>query len=230
VSKRKRASVPEGKPIVAVWCGSLPPVRSIRWLDGVLAAAAKFGPAIAIAAGEPAWLDLAADRATRAGVAAAGVQTDLKLDYLGWAQIVAAAMRKLDVSTLLVDEASRRERFAEVAAIAELLDAVQLTDVVAIAHDGPVVHASRVNGRELQTLRVRGPAVFGVRIAGPPIDEYPTPMPTSSMRRFDLQSLGLDALVLGHRALPQFRANPQSKKSLERVAEHLAVHLAPRGS
>lgn len=218
------------RPIVAVWCGSAPPVRSIRWLDGVLATAEKFGSAVAIVAGEPSWLDLAADRASRVNVATTAVETDLKLDYLGWAQIVAAMMRKLAVSTLLVDEASRRERFAEVAAIAELLDAVQLTHVVAIAHDGPVVHASRVNGRELQTVRVRGPAVFGVRIAGPPIEEFPTPMPTSSMRRFDLASLGLDPLVLGHRALPPQRTNPQPKKSIDRIADHLSVHLVPRGS
>ena len=218
------------RPVVAVWCGSAPPVRSIRWLDGVLATAAKFGPAVAIVAGEPAWLDLAADRAGRVNIAAAAVETDLKLDYLGWAQIIASMMRKLAVSTLLVDEASRRERFAEVAAIAELIDAVQLTHVVAIANDGPVVHASRICGRELQTLRVRGPAVFGVRIAGPPIEEYPTPMPTSSMRRYDLASLGLDPLVLGHRALPPQRTSPQTKKSIERIADHLAVHLVPRGS
>ena len=168
--------------------------------------------------------------ARRAGVGAtAGVVTDLKLDYLGWAQIVAAAMRKLEVTTLLVDEASRRERFAEVAAIAELLDAVQLTHVVAIAHDGPVVHASRVCGKQLQTVRVRGPAIYGVRIASAPIEDFPTPAPSSSLKRYELSSLGLDPLVLGHRALPP-RANPQPKKSLDRVAEHLSVHLVPRGS
>jgi len=32
--------------------------------------------------------------------------------------------------------------------------------------------------------------------------------------------------VLGHRALPP-RSNPQAKKSLERIVDHLAVHLAP---
>ncbi|HEY5950166.1 MAG TPA: hypothetical protein VIV40_31940, partial [Kofleriaceae bacterium] len=169
----RRASM-HPPPDVAVWLGTAAPVRSIRWLDGALATAAKFGAATAIAAGENNWLDLAADRATRAGLASAGIQTDLKLDYLGWAQIVAAAVRELDATTVLVDEASRPERFPEVAAIAELLDAVQLTHVVALAPDGAVVHASRSVGRELQTVRVRGPAVIGVRIAGPPVEEYPT--------------------------------------------------------
>jgi hypothetical protein len=212
-------------PEVAVWLGSAAPARSIRWLDGALAAASKFGGgAVAIAAGESNWLDLAADRATRAGLTSAGITTDLKLDYLGWAQIVAAAVRELDATTVLVDEASRPERFPEVAAIAELLDAVQLTHVVALAPDGAVVHASRTVGRELQTVRVRGAAVIGVRIAGPPVDEYPTPMPSSSMHRFDLEALGLDPLVLGHRALPP-RSAPQAKKSLERIADHLAVHV-----
>jgi electron transfer flavoprotein alpha/beta subunit len=216
-------------PAVAVWLGTAPPVRSVRWLDGALAAAAKFGTATALAAGETNWLDLVADRATRAGLASAGVHTTLELDYLGWAQVVAAAARELGTTTVLVDEASRPERFPEVAAIAELLDAVQLTHVVALAPDGALVHASRSTGRELQTVRVRGPAVIGLRIAGPPVDEYPTPMPSASMRRLDLDALGLDSLVLGHRALPP-RSSAQAKKSVERIAEHLSVHLLPRGA
>ena len=77
----------------AVWLGSAIPVRSIRWVDGVLAAAAKFSSATAVAAGNQTWLDLAADRANRAGVPSIGITTDLDLDYLGWAQIVAAAPR-----------------------------------------------------------------------------------------------------------------------------------------
>jgi hypothetical protein len=214
---------------VAVWVGSAAPLRSVRWLDGTIAAAAKFPAATVVAAGEQAWLDLAADRATRAGLASAGIATDLQLDYLGWAQIVAAAARALDAATVIVDEASRPERFPEVAAIAELLDAVQLTRVVAIAPDGDVVHASRIAGRTLQTVRLRGAAVIGLRIAGPPVDDVPTPMPSSSMRRLDLPSIGLDPRVLGHRSLPT-RSGREPKKSVDRIAEHLAVHRAPRGS
>jgi hypothetical protein len=209
---------------VAVWLGNAAPVRSVRWLDGALAAAAKFGHATAIAAGAATWLDLAADRATRLGLASVGVPTDLSLDYLGWAQVAAAAARELKATTVLVDEASRPERFPEVAAIAELLDIAQLTHVVALAPDGALIHASRISGRELQTVRVRGDAVLGVRIAGSPVDEYPTPMPSTSMRRLDLAALGLDAMVLAHRALPP-RAPVHAKKTVERLAEHLAVHL-----
>jgi hypothetical protein len=216
------------EPVVAVWLGAGSPLRTIRWVDGALAAAAKFGNATAIAAGEQTWLDLAADRANRAGLASVGIATDLRLDYLGWAQIVAAAARQLKATTVLVDEASRPERFPEVAALAELLDAVQLTHVVAIAPDGAIVHASRIAGRDLQTVRVRGPSVIGVRIAGAPVDEYPTPVPSASMRRLDLPALGLDPLVLGHRALPP-RSSPQAKKSLDRIAEHLLVHRVVRG-
>jgi len=209
---------------VAVWLGSASPVRSVRWLDGALAAAAKFGGATAIAAGEATWLDLAADRATRAGLASAGIPTDLSLDYLGWAQVAAAAVRELGATCVLVDEASRPERFPEVAALAELLDFAQLTRVVALAPDGTLLHASRVAGRDLQTVRVRGDAVLGVRIAGPAVDEYPTPMPSASMRRLELAALGLDPLVLAHRALPP-RTSAQPKKTVERIADHLAVHL-----
>jgi hypothetical protein len=216
------------EPVVAVWIGAGAPLRTIRWVDGALAAAAKFGNATAIAAGDATWLDLAADRANRVGMSSVGIATELRLDYLGWAQIVAAAARQLKATTVLVDEASRPERFPEVAAIAEQLDAVQLTHVVAIAPDGTIVHASRIAGRDLQTVRVRGPAVIGVRIAGAPVDEYPTPVPSASMRRLDLPALGLDPLVLGHRALPP-RSSPQTKKSLERIAEYLLVHRTARG-
>jgi electron transfer flavoprotein alpha/beta subunit len=214
---------------VAVWVGSAPPVRSVRWLDGAIAAGAKFGTATVVAAGDATWLDLAADRAMRAGLPSAGIATELQLDYLGWAQIVAAAARALKATTVLVDEASRPARFPEVAAIAELLDAVQLTRVVALAPDGELVHASRIAGRTLQTVRVRGPAVIGTRIAGPAVEEYSTPVPSPSMRKLDLPSLGLDPLVLGHRSLPT-RSSRQPKKSIDRIAEHLAVHRVPRGS
>ena len=212
---------------VAIWLGSTPPARSVRWLDGALKTAAKFDGAIALAAGDATWLDLASDRATRAGLASAGVPTDLQLDYLGWAQIVVAAAKQLGVTTVIVDEASRPERFPEVAAIAELLDAVQLTHVVKVAPDAGVIHASRVVGRQLQTVRVRGSAVLGVRIAGAPVDEYPTPMPSASMQRLELAAIGLDPVVLGHRALPP-RAPMEPRKTVERIAEHLVVHLAPR--
>ncbi len=211
-------------PRVAIWLGNAPPVRSIRWLDGALRAAAKFDNAIAIAAGEPAWLDLASDRATRAGVASAGVPTDLKLDYLGWAQIAATAAKQLGATTVLVDEASRPERFPEVAAIAELRDYAQVTHVVALAPDGALIHASRIAGKQLQTVRVRGECVIGVRIAGAHVEEYPTPMPSPSMRRLDLAGIGLDPMVLAHRALPP-RGVHHAKKSVERIAEHLSVHL-----
>jgi len=211
---------------VALWLGSSGPLRSIRWLDGACATAAKFGSAIAIAAGDAPWLDLAADRAARAQIACVGVPTDLKLDYLGWAQVVAAVARQLGSRTILVDEASRPERFPEVAAIAELLDAAQLTHVVALAPDGPIIHASRIAGADLQTCRIRGSAVVGLRIAGPPIDEYPTPTPSASMKRLDLPSLGLDPVVLGHRALPPRTSQP-ARKTVEKVVDYLAAHVRP---
>jgi electron transfer flavoprotein alpha/beta subunit len=211
----------------AVWLGTAAPERSIRWLDGALGAGAKLGTTTALAAGKAAWLDLAADRAGRAKLASAGVATELELDYLGWAQVAAAMVRQLGSTLVLVDEASRPERFAEVAAIADQLDAVQLTRVVAIAFDGTTVHASRVHGRELQTVRLRGPAVIGVRIAGSPIDEYPTPMPSAAMKHLELGALGLDPLVLGHRALPP-RA-PLARKTMDRVLEHLASYVPARG-
>jgi hypothetical protein len=227
---------------VALWLGSAAPVRSVRWLDGALAIAARFAGATAVAAGHPAWLDLAADRAARQGVASVGVATDLELDYLGWAQVMASVARKLAATTILVDEASRPDRFAEVAALAELCDAAQLSHVVALepselanptepgAESGTaVIEASRAAGRTLQRVRIRGAAVIGLRIAGAAIDDYETPMPAAAMRRLDLAALGLDHAVLGHRALPA-RPGQHAARSLEQVADHLAVHVAlPKG-
>jgi hypothetical protein len=213
---------------LVVWLGSASPTRSIRWLDGALETAAKLDKdAIALAAGSANWLDLAADRARHAGLASAGVPTELQLDYLGWAQIVCAALHQLEATTVIVDEASRPERWVEVAAIAELLDAVQLTHVVSLVGEPGVITAERVAGRELQSIRVRGPAVYGVRIAAAPVDEYPTPMPSTSMQRLELAALGLDHAVLGHRALPP-RTSLEPRKTVERIAEHLIVHLVPR--
>jgi electron transfer flavoprotein alpha/beta subunit len=211
---------------VAAWLGSAAPLRSIRWLDGTLKTAARFPGAIAVAAGDQAWLDLAADRATRLRLPSVGVPTDLELDYLGWAQVMASVARRLAATVILVDEASRPERFAEVAALAELTDSAQLTRVVALAPDDTTMHASRTTGSELQTVRVHGPAVIGLRIAAAPIDEYPTPIPGAAMRRIDLAALGLDPSVLAHRALPS-RAGQQARRTIDRVADHLAVHVQP---
>lgn len=212
---------------VALWLGGGAPARTVRWLDGALATAAKFGAATAVAAGDAAWLDLAADRAARAGLASAGVATELQLDYLGWAQVMAAIARQLGATTILVDEASRPERAREVPALAELLDVAQLTRVVALAPDGDVVHASRIAGTELMTCRVRGDAVIGVRIAGAPVEEPAAPAPSASMQRLDLAALGLDPVVLGHRALPP-RTSREPRRTVERVADYLAAHVAPR--
>jgi hypothetical protein len=215
---------PEKRP-VAVWLGSAPPIRSIRWLDGTLAVASRFGAATAIAAGDSTWLDLAADRASRAKLQSIGVTTDLQLDYLGWAQIAAAVARQLGSITVLVDEASRPERFPEVAAIAEQLDSAQLTHVVALALDGAVLHATRASARETQNFRITGAAVIGLRVAGPAVDEYPTPIPSATMRRLDLTSLGLDPAVLAHRALPP-RSTREPRRTVDQVADLLGVHVA----
>lgn len=219
---------------VVIWLGSAAPVRTIRWLDGAIAAGAKLDRTkktpperiVALAAGAGPWLDLVADRARHAGIASAGVVTDLQLDYIGWAQIAANASRFLEAMTVLVDEASRPERWVEIGAIADMMDAVQLTHVVKVASDSDVIQATRVQGDRLQTMRVRGPVVIGVRIPSPPIDEYPTPLPSQTMKKLTLEEIGLDYGVLGHRSQPR-RAPLDPKKSVDRVAEHLVVHLAP---
>ncbi len=212
---------------VAVWLGAATPVRSVRWLDGALETAARFDDAIAVAAGHPSWLDLAVDRASRLRLRCIGVPTDLALDYLGWAQVVAAVARALGATTILVDEASRIERFAEVAAIAELTDAAQVTHVVALAVERGVIHASRAAGATLQALRIHGPAVIGLRIAGPPVDDYQTPMPSAALIPVELAALGLDPAVLGHRALPPAPRLPARRSAGKALADELALHMLP---
>ena len=214
---------------IAVWLGSAAPLRSVRWLDGALAAAARLGPATAIAAGDASWLELAADRAARARCACIGVPTDLRLDYLGWAQIVAAVARELGAATILVDEASRPERAPEVGAIAELLDVAQLTRAIALWADGALLHASRAVGSSLDTVKLRGPAVIGVRLAAAALDEYPTPAPAVALRRIDLAALGLDPNVLAHRALPPRVVQPP-RDTAAKVAEHLITHIVRQAS
>jgi hypothetical protein len=220
---------------VAVWLGHAAPVRSLRWLDGALAATAKLGTASGIVAGAASWLDLAAERAARYGMTCIGVPVDLELDYLGWAQIAGAAIRAVGASTILVDEASRPERAPEVCALAELLDATQLTGAVAVTADGAVIHARCVVGDQLHVVRVRPPLVIGVRIAGPPVEDVAQPAAAVDratpplgavpvLRQLDLAALGLDPAVLAHRALPA--RGHTARKTIERVAEFVSVHAA----
>ncbi|MGE0548736.1 MAG: hypothetical protein AB7O24_14625 [Kofleriaceae bacterium] len=212
---------------VAIWLGGAVPARSVRWLDGAVAASAILPDPIAVAAGPSTWLDLAADRANRAGIASVGVPIDMQLDYLGWAQVVAAIVKHLAADIVVVDEASRPGRFAETAAIAELLEAAQLSHVTALATDRTTLHATSIVGGQRREVRIAGRAVIGVRIAGAWIDEYPTPTPSATMKRLDVGSLGLDPVTLGHRAMPP-RASQEPTRSLERVAEQLAAHLRSR--
>jgi hypothetical protein len=215
---------------VAVWLGHAAPVRSLRWLDGALAAASKLGAATAIAAGADSWLDLAAERAAHSKLSCIGVPVELELDYLGWAQIAAAAIRALGASTILVDEASRPERAPEVCALAELLEATQLTGATSVTPDGAVIHVSCVVGDELHVVRVRPPVVIGVRIAGPAVPAVEDGPPAkaaveqAALRQLDLAALGLDPAVLAHRALPA--RGHTARKTIERVAEFVSVHAA----
>ncbi len=216
---------------IAVWLGSAAPARSVRWIDGALEAAVALGAATAIVAGDQSWHYLAADRARRAGLAAVGVLTELRLDALGWAHVVAAIVRDLRATTVLVDEASRSERASEVGAIAELLDRAHLTSVIAIARGAAAgsLAAQRILGRHVQHVAITGPVVIGVRIAGPQIDEYPTPVPSSSMRKLTIAELGIDAALLARHALPS-RAARESRKTVERVAAFLSLHAPARSS
>lgn len=229
---------------LAIWLGAAPPRRQATWLVGALAAARRLGPVTAIAAGAEAWLEAAADHAVAAGASFLGIATDLELDYLGWAQIAAAAARHAGATVIFVDEASRDGRTAEVAAIAELRDAAQVIGARSLVRDGDALGIEAIAGARVLRLRVRAPAVIGVRIAAPRVlspaelarrarpllgarielePDAVTP-PPAPLRRIGLAALGLDAKVLGHRAVPPPGA---PWRTVERAAVHLAVHVQP---
>ena len=128
---------------VAIWLGSASPVRSVRWLDGALEAAAKFDDATAIAAGDATWLDLAADRATRLGLPSVGVPTDLQLDYLGWAQVAGPRGAGLDV-TVERNAAVAPELCVQIGA--PQLDVAGASAVVRIGATGKNVDAAVTGG------------------------------------------------------------------------------------
>jgi electron transfer flavoprotein beta subunit len=147
------------------------------------------------------------------------------LDYLGIANILAAAANHLGFDLILCGDRSQDERQGAVGpAVAELLEIPHLSSAVTDLNvdENGLVATRRANGR-IQTLRVAMPAVISVarflRESKPvpaddaseaALDEKPTPSPRPPLGiiELDLGDLGLSARELRYRAQFLGRARP----------------------
>ena len=177
--------------------------------------------AIAIAAGPSRREDRVLAMALRAGCAR-GVRVwgdgQDDLDFLGVAEILAAAVRKVGAEHVVCGDRSVDERTGAIGpAVAELLGVPHLSSVAAVRvvdAPGPVAidaeHAA--DGRRL-TVRVRGPVVLGV---GAPSVRSRDAEPSAAVpatagqaiASHDLDDLGLDPRRLTPRRAPAGRLRP----------------------
>ncbi len=139
------------------------------------------------------------------------------LDYLGVANILAAAANHFGFDAILCGDRSQDEcQGAMGPAMAELLEVPHVSSTVTdlTVEDRALVVTRRADGR-IQRLRVPTPAVIGVarfeRRATPPaeepledaqLDDRPTPArkPPRALLELDLADLSLEPLELRHRA------------------------------
>jgi electron transfer flavoprotein beta subunit len=170
---------------------------------GVALGAARGTPVIAIAAGAAQIHDRALAVALAAGCARAiRIEAPIadELDYLGLAQILAQAARKVDAGVILCGDRSGDEATGAVGpAVAELIDAAHLTGVDGVEAEGARVIARRDPDR----FRIAPPAVLA--IVAPAGDAAPAatgngaPEGNPAIEVMTLAALGLDARVLTHR-------------------------------
>ncbi len=181
--------------------------------------------AIAIAAGPSRREDRVLAMALRAGCAR-GVRVwgdgQDDLDFLGIAEILAAAVRKVGADHVVCGDRSVDERTGAIGpAVAELLGVAHLTGVLAVRVDddpaGAVIDAEHLSDRRRLTVRLRGKVVLSV--GAPPLrarePEGPVGAPVTipatggqSIASHDLEELGLDARRLAPRRAPAGRLRP----------------------
>lgn len=206
-----------------------------RCEGGALAAALDVGsrleaPVIAIAVGPARREDRVLAMALRAGCVRAVRIDDSDLgdvDYLGLAQVLAAAVKHVAAKIVVCGDRSGDEGAGAIGpAIAELLEWSHLTAVVRIAVEGDGLAVVRHGDGVVQRLRVQAPAVLCV--AAPPVAAretheargarvaaedaaYDEDAPTTSAKRrrsrtpvptideLDLADLGIDARAIAPR-------------------------------
>jgi electron transfer flavoprotein alpha/beta subunit len=183
---------------------------------GALAAGLDLGaaletPVVAIAVGPGRREDRVLAMALRAGCTRAVRITDDRLDeldYLGLAQILAAAATHVAATVVTCGDRSEEEGTGAVGpAVAELLGAAHLTGVARVggARRGGEIEldVERIGGAVRTRFRVAPPVVLCMRptpIQGRTIDDEPARRTRKAgIEIFDLARLGIDPRALGHR-------------------------------
>lgn len=204
-----------------------------RCEGGALSAAIDLGsrldvPVIAIAVGPARREERVLAMALRAGCARAVRIDDSQLgdvDYLGLAQVLAAAVKHVGARIVVCGDRSQDEGAGAIGpAVAELLDWSHLTGVVRQAIEGDELVVVRQADTAHQRFRIPLPAVLCVTappLAGPVVPEPPKPdlddddderpepvrkprgkrarTPAPSIDEVDLGDLGLDARAVAPR-------------------------------
>lgn len=180
--------------------------------------------AIAIAAGPGRREDRVLAMALRAGCAR-GVRVwgdgQDELDFLGIAEILAAAVKKIAADHVVCGDRSVDERTGAIGpAVAELLGIAHVSGVAAarVIGDGdPVIEAEHLADQRRLTVRLRGPVVLGVGAPsvrlrdGDGARAVPTaavPGGGQSIASHDLEDLGLDPRRLAPRRATAGRLRP----------------------
>jgi electron transfer flavoprotein alpha/beta subunit len=163
--------------------------------------AARGAPVIAIAAGAAQIHERALAAALAAGCARAiRIEAPIadEIDYLGLAQILAQATRKVGAAVIFCGDRSGDEATGAVGpAVAELIDAAHLTGVDGVEADGGRVIAHR----EPDRFRIAPPAVLAIAAPAGAGGAAATAGDAAAdgIEVMTLDALGLDPRVLTHR-------------------------------
>lgn len=202
-------------------------------LTTALALAGPLGMAVtAIAVGPARREDRVLAMALRAGCdRALRVSDDSldELDYLGAAQILAAAARYVSARVITCGDRSQDEHTGAIGpAVAELLGAAHVSQVMRVEVEADALLVERVGDGSYQRFRVTPPVVLCVRpppldtAARPPVDEPEDDDSRDDIRtrraaalirvpmieEVDLRRLGLDRASLVHRRAPAGKLRP----------------------
>jgi len=165
---------------------------------------ARGAPVTAIAAGAGAVHDRALAAALAAGCARA-IRIDAAIaddvDYLGLAQVLAQAVRKVDAGVIVCGDRATDEATGAIGpAVAELIDAAHLTaiDAIDVEDDAVVAHrgAEKLRVRAASVLCMTGAGGVAAAPAAPTAAEGAAP---PAIELLSLEDLGLDSRILAHR-------------------------------
>jgi electron transfer flavoprotein alpha/beta subunit len=208
-------------------------------LTTALAIAGPLGMAVtAIAVGPARREDRVLAMALRAGCdRALRISDDNldELDYLGLAQVLAAGARHVDARVVVCGDRSQDEHTGAIGpAVAELLGAAHVTQVILVEVEDGALLVERAGDGSHQRFRVAPPAVLCVR--PPPVTTGARPLPEDisdddartrraaalirvpMIEEIDLARLGVDRAALQHRRAPAGRLRPVRSRRRAQVS------------